>query len=197
MWFPRSTRPLAPAFGALLLVAGCGGGELPATDAQAMLRDLGKVEQGVRAGECQATRPTLRRLDRNVASIPADVDPEVRTTLDRGVDHLGRLVGRECKQREPDAVVTEPEPITPPPVESTPEPSPTITEPPPEHEDQLQEAPEDDDQESKQEPKAPEKQERQESERPKHDEKPRIRRKPKELKGDGRDPCPPGSSAVC
>ncbi|MDQ4071279.1 MAG: hypothetical protein M3088_00165 [Actinomycetota bacterium] len=193
---PRCTYLLAPAFGALLLVAGCGGGELPATDAQAMLRDLGKVEQGVRAGECQATRPTLRRLDRNVASIPDDVDPDVRRTLDRGVDHLGRLVGRECKQRESDPVVTEPEPITPAPVDSTPEPSPTITEPPPEHEDQRQEAPEDENKESK-EDKAPEKQERPESEQPKEAEEPRIRRKPKELKGDGRDPCPPGSSAVC
>ena len=193
MWFPRSTRPLALAFGALLLVAGCGGGELPATDAQAMLRDLGKVERGVRAGECQATRPTLRRLDRNVASIPPDVDPEVRATLDRGVDHLGRLVGRECKQREPDPVVTEPEPITPPPVESTPEPSPTITEPPPEHEDQLQEAPEDENEE----PKTPKRPRRQELEEQSEAKEPRIRRKPKKLEGDGRDPCPPGSSAVC
>ena len=190
---PRCTRLLAPAFGALLLVAGCGGGELPATDAQAMLRDLGKVEQGVRAGECQATRPTLRRLDRNVASIPPEVDPEVRTTLDRGVDHLGRLVSRECKQREPDPVVTEPEPITPPPVESTPEPSPTITEPPPEHEDQLQEAPEDENEE----PKTPKRPRGQELEEQSEAKEPRIRRKPKKLEGDGRDPCPPGSSAVC
>jgi hypothetical protein len=165
---PRRTHLLALAVGAFLLVAGCGGSELPATDAEAMLRDLGKVEQGVRAGECTATRPTLRRLDRNVASVPDDVDAEVRTTLDRGVDHLERLVGKECKQREPDPVVTEPDPITPPPVQSTPEPSPTITEPPLEAE-QQQEEPKDEEPKDE-EPKI----EKPKIEKPKKPEKPKI-----------------------
>lgn len=137
-----------------------------------MLRDLGKVEQGVRAGECKATRPMLRRLDRNVAALPNDVDAGVRTTLDGGLDQLERLVGRECKQREPDPVVTEPEPITPPPVESTPEPPPTVTEPPPETEQQQQAEPQDE------EPK---------DEEPKKDEPTKDEPKePKEPKGDGR-----------
>jgi hypothetical protein len=189
---PSCTHPLALAFGALLLVAGCGGGDLPATDAQAMLRDLGKVEQGVRAGECQATRPTLRRLNRNVASIPDDVDAEVRTTLDRGVDHLGRLVTKECKQREPDPVVTEPEPIAPPPVESTPEPSPTITEPPPEYEQQEEEP-----QYERTDNERPEREEDPAAEDSRGTQGPTRTRKLKKPKGDGRDPCPPGSPAEC
>ena len=136
------TRLVALTVGVPLLVGGCGGRDLPATDAAALLRDLGKVEQGVRAGECKATQPTLRRLDRNIAAVPDDVDAEVRTTLDRGVDHLGRLVGQECKQRSPDPVAAEPEPIAPAPVQSTPEPAPTVTEPPLETERQYQEQPE-------------------------------------------------------
>jgi len=136
------TRLVALSVGVPLLVGGCGGRDLPATDAAALLRDLGKVEQGVRAGECKATQPMLRRLDRNIAAVPDDVDAEVRTTLDRGVDHLGRLVGQECKQRSPDPVVAEPEPIAPAPVQSTPEPAPTVTEPPLETEHQHQEQPE-------------------------------------------------------
>lgn len=196
MSFRSCTRLLALTLGGPLLVAGCGGRELPATDAQAMLRHLGKVEQGVQAGECEATRPTLRRLDRNVSSIPDDVDPEVRATLDRGVDHLGRLVAKECRQREPDPVVTEPEPIAPPPVESTREPSPVITEPPPEHEYQQREEAEDEDQELKR-PKADKTQKSEDSEEPTEFERRTSRRSPKKLEGDGRDPCPPGSSPVC
>ncbi|HEV2773757.1 MAG TPA: hypothetical protein VGV57_13195 [Thermoleophilaceae bacterium] len=176
--------------GATLLVAGCGSGELPATDAEAMLRDLDKVEHGVQAGECDATRPTLRRLDRNVADLPDDVDAEVRTTLDGSVDHLGRLLAEQCKQREPDPVVTEPEPITPPAVDSTPEPSPTVTEPPLETEQQQREEPNDgepvDEEPKGEEPKQKESKEK----KPKKDE-------PKPPKGDGRDPCPPGSSPRC
>ncbi len=154
-----------------------------------MLRDLDKVEHGVRAGECDATRPTLRRLDRDVADLPDDVDAKVRSALDGSVDHLGRLVAEQCKQREPDPVVTEPEPITPPAVDSTPEPSPTVTEPPLETEQQQQEEPEDD---------APEDEEPKE-ERPK-DEEPKKKEPKREKpnpKGDGRDPCPPGSSGRC
>lgn len=145
------TRLVALIVGVPLLVGGCGGRDLPATDAAALLRDLGKVEQGVRAGECKATQPTLRRLDRNIASVPDDVDAEVRTTLDRGVDHLGRLVSQECKQR-PDPVVAEPEPIAPAPVQSTPEPAPTVTEPPLETEHQHQEPPEDEEERAVEEP---------------------------------------------
>lgn len=178
------------AVGAPLLVAGCGSGELPATDAEAMLRDLNKVEYGVRAGECDATRPTLRRLDRNVADLPDDVDAKVRTTLDGSVDHLGRLVAEQCKQREPDPVVTEPEPITPPAVDSTPEPSPTVTEPPLETEQRQPEEPQDEEPEDEEPQDEEPRDEEPKEKEPKKD-------KPKPREGDGRDPCPPGSSAQC
>ena len=163
-----------------------------------MLRDLDKVEHGVRAGECDATRPTLRRLDRNVADLPDDVDAEVRTTLDGSVDHLGRLVAEQCKQREPDPVVTEPEPITPPAVDSTPEPSPTVTEPPLETEQQQREEP-NDEEPVDEEPKAEEPTEKEPKEKEPQNtkEKEPKKDKPKPPKGDGRDPCPPGSSARC
>jgi hypothetical protein len=188
--FVGPTSRLALTVGASFLVAGCGSGELPATDAEAMLRDLDKVEHGVRTGECEATRPTLRRLDRNVADLPDDVDVGVRATLDGSVDHLGRLVAEQCKQRKPDPVVTEPEPITPPAVDSTPEPSPTVTEPPLETEQQREEEP------RREEPADEEpKDEKPKEEEPK-DEEPKED-KPKEPEGDGRDPCPPGSSARC
>lgn len=189
--FLARIRRLALTVGAPLVVAGCGSGELPATDAEAMLRDLDKVEHGVRAGECDATRPTLRRLDRNVADLPHDVDAEVRATLDGSVGHLGRLVAEQCKEREPDPVVTEPEPITPPAVDSTPEPSPTVTEPPLEAEQPPQpEEPQEEESEDE-EPKGKE---------PKEDEpKKKVPKKdtPNRPKGDGRDPCPPGSPARC
>jgi hypothetical protein len=180
-----SRRTVLALIAAVPLVAGCGSQPLPANDARAMLADLAKVEHGVRAGECQATRPTLRHLDRDVATLPEEVDPEARRTLKGGVDHLARLVTEQCKQKQPEPVVTEPEPVAPPPVESAPDAPPIVTELPPEPESQQRE-PRDEEATS----------EKAKDEEPK-DEEPKESKETKEPKGDGRDPCPPGSSAVC
>ncbi len=114
--------PLAVA----VSVAGCGGGEaIPQQTAVAFVSNLDSVERGVREGECERTRPTLRGLEQRVRALPGDVDRDVRSTLGRGVQNLERLFEAECKQKpEP-----EPEPIAPPPVEAAPEPEPTAPEP--------------------------------------------------------------------
>jgi len=120
--------PLAVA----VSVAGCGGGEaIPQQTAVAFVSNLDSVERGVREGECERTRPTLRGLEQRVRALPGDVDRDVRSTLGRGVQNLERLFEAECKQKpepvpEPEP---EPEPIAPPPVETAPEPEPTEPEP--------------------------------------------------------------------
>jgi hypothetical protein len=106
-----------------LLLAGCGGDEkIPARTASLMTAGLERVDKRVRAGECDDARRTLRTLDGRVQALPRGVDPAVRRTLSRGVDHLGTLVRKECKQKP------EPEPVEEPPVATTPEP-PAVTQP--------------------------------------------------------------------
>jgi hypothetical protein len=107
-----------------LLVAGCGGEEIPAKNAAAVTADLERVDKRVRAGECDEARATLTKINGKVRKLPADVDLDIRRTLRRGVAHLGKLVRRDCKQK-PEPVE---EPDIQPPVVTTPEP-PQVTQP--------------------------------------------------------------------
>jgi hypothetical protein len=71
-----------------------------------------------------STSGTLKTLNGQVRDLPKKVDPAVRRTLRRGVDHLEKLVQRDCKQK-PEPVE---EPAVQPPVVTTPEPPP-VTQP--------------------------------------------------------------------
>jgi outer membrane biosynthesis protein TonB len=122
---PRLPRLLPLGFLAALLSAGCGGGEeLPAKTASAITARLERVDKRVRAGECDDARATLKTLNGQVRDLPKEVDPAVRRTLSRGVDHLGKLVQQDCKQK-PEPVE---EPAVQPPVVTTPDPPP-VTQP--------------------------------------------------------------------
>ena len=109
-----------------LLAAGCGGGGgISQENATALVSNLDSVERGARAGECERTRPALLGLERRVQALPSDVDDEVQSTLDTGVQNLGRLFRAQCRQK-PKPV---PEPIAEPTIDTTPEPE--VTEPAP------------------------------------------------------------------
>jgi hypothetical protein len=109
-----------------LLLAGCGGEQIPPKTASVITAGLERVDKRVRAGECDDARRTLQTLDERVQELPRGVDPPVRRTLSRGVDHLGALVRKECKQKpQPEPVE---EPVVQPPVVTTPEP-PAVTQP--------------------------------------------------------------------
>jgi outer membrane biosynthesis protein TonB len=183
----RVALPFTGACVAVLLAA-CGGEKLPGDEAQALLRDLDKVEHGVRAGECTATRPTLRRLRRNVSGLDGSVEPALRTTLDGGVQHLTQLVADQCREA-PDPVVAEPEPAPTTPVDPTPDATPTVTQPPPETTEQ---------QEQNDAPRRRQGNRSGEHDRSRSDgsNRPSRPRGP-QLTGDGRDPCPQGAEATC
>jgi hypothetical protein len=166
---------LALALAVAALAAGCGGSEkIPEQTAAALNRNLETVENRIEAGECKEARAQLRRVDRTVGGVPVDVDPSVRSTLGRGVDHLDELIGKQCKEK--------PEPVkrpAAPPVVPSPEPAPTVTET---QEPQVEE------------PKQPEKPEkRKEAEAPKEKrEQPKEPKEPKKEEKDicGEDPAP-------
>jgi hypothetical protein len=126
------TTFLVLALGACLAAAGCGGGDdegapIPGDQAQALLRQLDNVEARLEQGSVGACRdvfehpesPNRPAVDELVAQVPDDVDPEVRSALQRSFDRLWDLVEQECSDREPEE---EPEP------EPEPEPTPTETE---------------------------------------------------------------------
>jgi len=129
---PELSRLLTLGLVIALLLAGCGGSEqIPARTASVITAGLERVDKRVRAGECDGARRTLETLDGRVHELPRRVDPAVRRTLSGGVDHLGTLVRKQCKQKPKPKPVEEPvvEPATPePPVITQPE-QPQIEEP--------------------------------------------------------------------
>jgi outer membrane biosynthesis protein TonB len=159
------------------LTAACGGSErIPEQTAAALGRNLETVGNRVEAGECQEARAQLGRANRTVVGLPGGVDPSVRSTLERGIDHLGELIGEQCKQK--------PEPVkrpVAPPVVTSPEPAPTVTE---SQEPQVEE------------PRQPEKPEqREEAEAPKK--KPEKPKEPKEPTEKEREICGENPAPEC
>ena len=152
----RSAGTVLAAFA--LLGAGCGsddeeGEPIPRAQAQALLDQLALVEDRSDRGICGSANTQVDELEQKVEQLPENVDPDVRSALEDGLDRLRDLVSDECEenQEEPDTDTTETEPEVPtetqteetdteedeeePETETQPtetEPPPTETEPPPE-----------------------------------------------------------------
>ncbi len=124
----------------VLAFAGCGSSEepegdpLPAdavTDLQTRLDEIERryrdaIENG-NVGACNDIGlDSLPAVDDVIAGLPAGVDPELRTAVDRSFDHLGELAETECADIEPEPVPEEPVPEEP--VPDAPVPEETIPE---------------------------------------------------------------------
>jgi hypothetical protein len=130
----RTTTTIALA----LVVAGCGGDEeqsgepIPAESAAALERQLDSIQARFDAGggACADITgnadPNTTAVENAIASLPEDVDPDVRDSLEQSFDRLFELVDQQCEaEAETD---TEPAP----PLETDTEPVETL---PPEEED--------------------------------------------------------------
>jgi hypothetical protein len=142
--FTRTTTALAVACLALL-GAGCGGEEegdpIPADQREQILSRLDEAERRLDDGSEGACRDILSdtepEVDNVVASLPENVDADVRQRLEEGLQNLWDLVTAECEQLESQETDTEPapEPAPPPPPETETETVPTVPEEEPEEED--------------------------------------------------------------
>lgn len=109
---PRQLLCLLAA-AAALAAAGCGsddepqGRKLPPDVTQTLLKQLDSVGDRVAArvaGACddiyasEADGGNIEPIDAALASIPSDVDPEIRSSLEQSVERLTQLVDRECDQ---------------------------------------------------------------------------------------------------
>ena len=114
-----------------LVAAGCGsddeeGEPIPAGQAQALLDQLELVEDRSDRGICGGANTQVDELEAKVEALPEDVDADVRSALEEGLDHLRDLVNDECDENreEPETDTTETEPE-----ETQPETEPEETEP--------------------------------------------------------------------
>lgn len=145
------------ALAGALVVAGCGddgepeGRQLPPRVTQTLLQQLESVGDRVDAGIAGACDDiysddpdvgNIGPIDAALGSIPADVDPEIRSALEQSIERLTQLVDQECSairsaEQEEQAPIVEDEP-PPEPVETdtatetAPPETTETTEPPPE-----------------------------------------------------------------
>ena len=157
----RTNRHLAPAACLVVLAAGalavgCGsddeGAPIPANIADQLQTRLDEIERRFEFGNGACadiesdSKPAVEQL---VASVPNDVDADVRQALSESFDRLFELTAEQCEQQqtetqpapapvpEPEPVPTEPAPPetteteAPPQTETTPPPEQTETSPPP------------------------------------------------------------------
>jgi hypothetical protein len=98
---------------ALLLVlaactaVGCGADEetkpsIPATSADALLTQLGSVEDRFNFGDgaCNDIPENQRTVNDQIAALPSSVDPDVRNALQDSFDHLFDLTDEQCDEKK-------------------------------------------------------------------------------------------------
>lgn len=85
---------------AVLVACGGGGGNdeglIPGGRAEALLRELDRVDREVRTGDCESVGGSVSRLQEEVNALSNDVDAGLRTRLQAGVDNLAEIAPDEC-----------------------------------------------------------------------------------------------------
>jgi hypothetical protein len=124
------------------LAAGCGGDDeqegqpIPAEQAAALERQLESIENRFQFGgdACADITgnedPNTTAVENVLASLPQNVDPDVRDSLEQSFDRLFQLVEEQCDEEKGQETETE---AAPPPPETDTEPTETV--PPPEEEE--------------------------------------------------------------
>jgi hypothetical protein len=99
---------------AACLVVGCGADEetkpsIPATSANALLTQLGSVEDRFNFGDgaCNDIPENQRTVNDQIAALPSSVDPEVRNALQDSFDHLFDLTDSQCDEQKGQETDTE------------------------------------------------------------------------------------------
>jgi hypothetical protein len=123
------------AVAACLVAAGCGSDEegepIPAETANALQSRLNEIERrfdfgnGACADIENDSRPAVNQL---IASMPDNVDADVREALQQGFNRLFRLTQDQCNQEQQSETDTETVPVPEP--QPEPEPTTTVTVPP-------------------------------------------------------------------
>ncbi len=129
---PRARRAAAGVAlslsGIVVAAAGCGedeGRPIPTRTAREIVAGLDEVERRVDARDCNDVRDdSLPAVRKEIEGLPANVDADVRRTLEDGLGRLDELVKAECVEPPEPQVDPTPKPEPKPEPEPTPEPTP-------------------------------------------------------------------------
>jgi outer membrane biosynthesis protein TonB len=109
-------------------LASCGDGEeggIPPETAEAMLNQLESARAALSSGDCERVQGNAGTLQAQISQLPTDVDPQLRSALTEGANHLADLAAlpETCQPApaEEEAAPPPEEEVTPPPEEEKPE----------------------------------------------------------------------------
>ena len=105
---------------AILVLAGCGGGDDPdpsisREDAQTLLAQIQEIEDNVEVGSCVVASDRTDQLISDIGELPDSVDEDVSQALDNGANNLRLLLADpdQCEREETTVeTTTEEEPTT-------------------------------------------------------------------------------------
>ena len=121
-------RHIAAVAGAAALLAGCGaddepeGKGIPAESVAVLVERLDEIQRRFdnavdkdNPGACEdIERDSVKAIQASIADLPADVDPDIRETLENGIQRLRELAQEGCSGVEPAETETTPEETIPP-----------------------------------------------------------------------------------
>ena len=116
------------------MLVSCGSGDsepgIPATNAEQIIAELERARASEQAGDCSAVEESATKIQANINAIDEEIDPEVKSAVDQGAQHLAELASDPAQCAETTSTTSTDETTTkepkPPPTSTTA--TPTTTE---------------------------------------------------------------------
>jgi len=86
------------------VLASCGSGDsgpgIPATNAEQIVAELERARASQEAGDCTAVEESATKIQANINAIDEEIDPEVKSAVDQGAQHLAELASDPTQCQE-------------------------------------------------------------------------------------------------
>jgi hypothetical protein len=94
----RALAVTAIALAAAALISSCGSssGLIPSATAGSLINDLGNIQAGVLAGDCNLTNQAIQTAETDFGELPASVDSKLRSQLSAGLSAVVIGAQRKC-----------------------------------------------------------------------------------------------------
>jgi hypothetical protein len=94
----RALAVTATALAAAALISSCGSssGLIPSVTASSLINDLGTIQAGVLAGDCNLTNQAIQTAETDFGGLPASVDSKLRSQLSAGLSAVVIGAQRKC-----------------------------------------------------------------------------------------------------
>ena len=94
----RALAVAATALAAAALISSCGSssGLIPSITASSLINDLGNIQAGVLAGDCNLTNQAIQTAEMDFVNVPSSVNSKLRSQLSAGLSAVVISAQRKC-----------------------------------------------------------------------------------------------------